>query len=289
MLRLRSLCALFAPAIVLVTVNGGIAADPKQARPIEALDTVMIEDMTWMEVRDALAAGKKTVIVATGGVEQNGPYLATGKHNVILRATTNAIARKLGNALVAPIVGFVPEGRIEPPSQHMKFPGTVSLSEETYEALLTDICRSMRTHGFERIVMIGDSGGNQDGMQAVAEKLTKAWQAEASKVKPAPRLVYIPEYYAYDVVNAWLKKQGIKEVDEGYHDSFVITAQMMFVDPSSVRMQQRIAAGKFKINGIDLAPAEKTIEWGRKIVDFRAAATVAAIDKQFAAEKVDGK
>ena len=116
-----------------------VAPDPNTPRPIKRLDTVFIEEMTWMEVRDALKAGKKTVIVATGGIEQNGPYLATGKHNYVLRGTTDAIARKLGDALVAPIVAFVPEGDIDPPTVHMKYPGTISLSEETYERLLTDI------------------------------------------------------------------------------------------------------------------------------------------------------
>jgi creatinine amidohydrolase len=87
--------------------------DPNAPRPIDAFDTVFLEEMTWMEIRDALRDGKNTAIVATGGVEQNGPYLVTGKHNVILRATTEAIARELGNALVAPIVPFVPEGGLE--------------------------------------------------------------------------------------------------------------------------------------------------------------------------------
>src|SRR5947209_1815003 len=122
--------------------------DRDAPRPIEALDTVFIEEMTWMEVRDALKAGKTSVIVPTGGVEQNGPYLATGKHDYILRATTEAIARKLGNALVAPIVPFVPEGNIDSPTEHMKYPGTISLTEDTYERLLTDICASFRTDGF---------------------------------------------------------------------------------------------------------------------------------------------
>src|SRR5581483_747644 len=97
-----------------------------------------------------------------GGVEQNGPYLVTGKHNVILRATTEAIARKLGDALVAPIVPFVPEGDIDPPSLHMKYPGSISVTEATFESLLTEICASLRVHGFRRILLIGDSGGNQD-------------------------------------------------------------------------------------------------------------------------------
>ena len=93
-----------------VTLPDPVSPDPKGARPIEAIDSVFIEDMTWMEVRDAMKSGKDTVIIATGGIEQNGPHLAANKHNIVLRATTNAIARKLGNALVAPIVGFVPEG-----------------------------------------------------------------------------------------------------------------------------------------------------------------------------------
>src|SRR5258706_77219 len=130
-----------------------VTPDPNGRRPIDAVDSVFIEELTWMEIRDALKAGKTTVIVATGGVEQNGPYLAAGKHNYVLRATTEAIARKLGNALVAPIVPFVPEGDIDPPSEHMRYPSTISLTEETFRRLLTDICASLRAHGLARIVL----------------------------------------------------------------------------------------------------------------------------------------
>lgn len=237
--------------------------DPNGPRPIAAADSVWIEDLTWMEVRDAIKAGKNTAIVATGGVEQNGPYLVTGKHNIVLKAICEALARKLGNALVAPIVVFVPEGDIDPPTQHMKYPGSISLTEETFEKLLTDICGSLKTNGFTTIVLIGDSGGNQTGMKKVAEALNSKWAGKT-------RVVFIPQYYNYPGVHKWVEGQGIKQVDEGFHDDFVMTAQMMAVDPSSVRMKERIAAGKFKINGVDLAPAEKTIEWGKKIVDYRA-------------------
>src|SRR5687767_14188381 len=157
------------------------APDPETPRPIAARDTVFIEDMTWMEVRDAMRAGKTTVIVAAGGLEQNGPYLVTGKHNYVLRATTESIARTLGNALVAPIVPFVPQRGIDPPTDHMKYPGTISLTEETYRRLLADICRSLRAHGFQRIVLIGDSGGNQPGMKEVADSLNSEWKSKNSR------------------------------------------------------------------------------------------------------------
>lgn len=156
------------------------------ARPIAAADTVFIEEMTWVEVRDALKAKKTTAIVPTGGVEQNGPYVATGKHNYILRATADAIARKLGDALVAPVVALVPEGRIDPPSGHMKYPGTISLTEDTFARLLTDVCASLRAHGFRDVVLIGDSGGNQKGMKSVAAALNRAWAIRAAVAAPRP-------------------------------------------------------------------------------------------------------
>jgi creatinine amidohydrolase len=269
-------------ALVVLPFVGGasprqVMPDPNVPRPIAAESSIVwVEELTWMEVRDALRAGKTTVLVPTGGVEQNGPYLATGKHNIILRATAEAIARKLGNALVAPIVAFVPEGDIDPPTQHMKYPGTISLTEDTYERLLTEICACFRVHGFEHIVLIGDSGGNQQGMKAVAARLNAQWAGGKTRVH------FIPEYYDYPGVKKWLEQQGVKQVDEGLHDDFAITAQMMVVDPTTVRMKQRLAAGKFRINGIELAPAEKTIAWGKRIIDFRAEATARAIRKAVA-------
>jgi creatinine amidohydrolase len=234
---------------------------------------VFIEDLTWMEIRDAMKGGVDTVIVATGGIEQNGPYIVTGKHNFVLKGTTEAIARKLGKTLVAPIVPFVPEGEIDPPSLHMNYPGTISVREATFADLLTDILSSFKTHGFKRIILLGDSGGNQAGMKALAERLNKNWNG-------APRVIYVPEYYDYGSVTRWVAGQGIKETPEGLHDDFVMSAQLLAIDPRTIRMDQRIKAGNFKINGVDLAPADKTIAWGRKIIDFRAEQTVQAIKKQ---------
>jgi creatinine amidohydrolase/Fe(II)-dependent formamide hydrolase-like protein len=247
--------------------------DPDGPRPIAAHETLFIEEMTWMEVRDALKAGKDTAIVAAGGIEQNGPYVVTGKHNVVLRATTQAIAAKLGNALIAPIVTFVPEGDFDPPTDHMKYPGTIGVTEETYRRLVTDLCSCLRVHGFRHIVLIGDHGPDQAGLEQVAAELTKKWAGGRTQVH------YIAEYYDDEVVTPWLEKQGIKQVDEGFHDDFMMEAQMMVVDPTTVRMKERIAAGKFRINGVELAPAEKTIEWGRKIVNYRAELSVTAIRK----------
>ena len=246
--------------------------------PLTPPNTVWLEEMTWMDVRDAMKAGKTTAIISTGGIEPNGPWLALGKHNYVLKANCDAIARKLGNALCAPIVPFVPEGSLEPKSGHMMTAGTISMREETFQALLTDIARSYRMHGFENIILIGDSGGNQEGMKAVAEKLNAQWNAK-------PAVVHIPEYYAYNTVAKLLVDLGVTQADaktDNLHDDPGIALNMFMTDPNSIRWQQRVKAGKATIDGVSLADKAKNLELGRKIVDMRATNTVAAIKKALA-------
>ena len=269
---------------LLATLMIGLAALSTQVlavtteTSIAAYDTVFIEEMTWLEVKNAVEAGKTTAIIATGGVEQNGPYLATGKHNVILKLTTDEIARQLGNALVAPIVAFVPEGDKKPPTKHMRYPGTISLTEETFMLLLTEIAESLKVHGFTDIVLLGDSGGNQSGMKKLAKSLNKAWQKDKARVH------FVPEYYDNPRWSKWLQARGINEVKDGEHHDFRHTALMMLVDPMSVRMPQRIATGDFSVNGIDLMPMSKTLSLAKELLRYQTDITVAAIK-----QRVDAK
>jgi creatinine amidohydrolase/Fe(II)-dependent formamide hydrolase-like protein len=261
-------------------------SDLTMPRPIAGSNTLFIEEMTWMDVRDALADGMTTVIVGTGGVEQNGPYVASGKHNFVLSATTEATARELGNALVAPIVKFVPEGSIDPPSGHMQYHATISVTQETFEALLTDIVGSLAAHGFLDIILIGDSGGNTTGMRNVAERLNAAWADRAARVH------HIPEYYREDIYSCdFLKAElGIFQEPDNcvatrneYHDDYHYSSIIATTDPERIRAQQRIDAGLFSINGVDLAPLEKTVENGHRLVQYRAEITARAIRAAIAA------
>jgi creatinine amidohydrolase len=259
-------------------IPGSLAQDRQAPRPIAAVDSVFLEELTWMEVRDAIQAGKTTVIVGTGGIEPSGPYVALGKHNYVLQATTEAIARRLGNALVAPIIKFVPEGKIEPPTGHMRYPGTLSLGEETFEALLADICSSLKQHGFKDIILLGDHGESQRGMQAVAERLHKKWGG-------VPGVHFIPEYYAQDMWSYdYLKALGVHQKPDvrsaaraGIHDDYHYDAIMATVDPQTIRTEQRLAAGLYSINGFDMSPPSQTIANGKKLVEYRADLTVTAI------------
>jgi len=218
-------------------------------------------------------SGTTTLIVPTGGIEANGPFLATGKHNYVLQAACDALARELGDALCAPIIKLVPEGDIEEPSGHMRYPGTLSLREETFRAVLTDVAMSLKAHGFEHIVFIGDSGGNQRGMAAVAEALGERWAGSGAHAH------YIPEFYTYGDVLAYMEDElGVKQTeDDGLHDDPAITSLMMVTDPSTVRYEQRVAAGLASINGVSIVPKQKAIDMGRKLLAFRVERTADAI------------
>lgn len=244
--------------------------------PLPATRTVWLEEMTWMDVRDALAAGKTTIIIPTGGVEPNGPWLALGKHNYVLQANCEAIARKLGNALCAPIVKFVPEGGVDPVSGHMASPGTITMREGTFRALLTDIVTSLKVHGFTNIILIGDSGGNQGGQRAVADSLTAIW-------KGAPVVAHVQEYYDYAGVKKYMESKGVKEdKPEGMHDDPVISLNMFITNPQSIRYDQRVRLGKAGINGTSLANRAQATRWAKEIVEYRATTTVEAIRKAIA-------
>ena len=268
---------------IVAQEDSQLAVQLAAERPIAAGQSYWLEQLTWMEIRDLIVSGTTTVIIATGGIEENGAYLATGKHNLILEATCPAIAEKLGNALCAPIVKFVPEGSIDPPTGSMQFPGTISLSAETYEALLSDIASSLRQSGFTDIVLIGDSGGNQRGMANVAEKLGERWANDNT------RIYFIREFYnpGWEATEQYTERElGVTESrNDGYHDDIWVTAMMMVTDPEQVRYAQRVDAGLASINGVNITPLEDAVELGRKMIEFRAGFTADAIRKATARSK----
>jgi creatinine amidohydrolase len=251
------------------------------ARPIDMHDTIWIEDLTMMEVRDLIKGGKTTALILTGGIEENGPYLTTGKHNNVLRVTGEAIGRKLGDALVAPIVTLEPGN-----PERVRTPGTVFLSQETYRAVLTDMAVSLKTQGFRNIFYLGDSGGNQKPMQEVADALNAKWKGDPS----GAHAYFIPEYYNYGEVEKFAADVlGIHEKMEGLHDDYYISAIIAVNGLDGIRLPERIKANKATINGISLTPADKTIENGRKIIAFRTEMTVNAIKKAMAAATTSGQ
>lgn len=192
--------------------------------------SVILEDLTWMEVHDAINSGYTTVLVPTGGTEQNGPHMVLGKHNIIVAHTSERIAKKLGNALVAPVMAYVPEGNIAPPEGHMKFAGTISLKPETFAAVLEDTARSFKQHGFTRICFIGEHGESQKPQQQVAEKLNAEWKDSGVKV------IHVSDYYSEkNGQDEWLRKQGYTDEEIKGHAALSDTSELSNISQSAIR------------------------------------------------------
>ena len=244
-------------------------------RPLTAPlpETVYLEDMTWVEVRTALDRGKTVAIVPTGGVEQNGPHMVLGKHNHIVRVTAGRIARVLGNALVAPVVAYVPEGDIAPPTSHMAYPGTLSVPDAVFEAILEHTARSLKAHGFTAIVFVGDSYGNQVPQARVAERLGVEWAGDRITV------LHAGDYYAANGQWDWLLSQGENEASIGKHAGIRDTSELMAVYPDGIR-RDRLAPGggrSSEVTGVSGDPTRASAERGETLLRLKIEAAVKQI------------
>ncbi len=238
------------------------------------LRSVQLEELTWTEVRDALKAGATTIIVPVGGTEQNGPHMALGKHNVRVKALAGKIAATLGDTLVAPVVAYVPEGPISPPSGHMRFPGTITLPNSAFESLLATAARGFRANGFTNIVFIGDHGEYQKALGRIALALEREWKGEAHAQA-------IEEYYRASSKGFadLLRKRGFTPAEIGEHAGLADTSLALAIDPGLVRTDAMGAALTGPSSGVSGDPRRASAELGRAGVDLIVARTVDAIRK----------
>jgi len=236
-----------------------------QAIAATATASPHIEDMTWTELRDRVKTGATTVLVPIGGTEQSGPHIVLGKHNVRVRVLAQRIALKLGNAVVAPVIAYVPEGSITPPAAHMRFTGTLSIPDATFESMLDATARSLCQHGFRDVFFLGDHGGYQKNMERVAAKLNREWAAQ-----PACRVHALLDYYRVTQTDfvAALKARGFSLDEIGTHAGLADTALALAADPALVRRELLSRGPKpGPKDGVYGDPTRATAELGQAGID----------------------
>jgi creatinine amidohydrolase len=236
--------------------------------------SVFLEDFTWTELRDALHAGTTTVIVPIGGTEQNGPHMALGKHNLRARMLAGKIAAALGHTVVAPVLAYVPEGGIAPPTAHMRFAGTISIPDDAFRATLQAAGRSFRQHGFQDVVFVGEHGGYQSQLRAVADGLNREWAGTGVRAH------YLAEYYrsAQADYAAALRARGITAAQFGSHAGAGDTSLLLALDATMVRTDQLARAAREGLAvGVAGDPQPASAALGQTGVDLIVAQSVAAI------------
>lgn len=265
-LLLSAVAGLALGSAVMFTPHLARAADPGTPPNLH------LQKLTWMEIKAAVNAGYTSVLVPSGGTEQNGPHMVLDKHNLIVGAAAEKIASEVGHMLIAPTLTIVPEGDFAPASGNMVFPGTIGLSPEAYEGVLDGVARSMKNAGFRTIFFIGDHGQSQEPQQNVADRLTAEWESEGVRV------IEIGDYYDATAQNEMLASRGYGEDVVGFHAGLADTAEAMGVTLDAVRpdilknMPQPLADA-----GASGDPTKATAELGKELLDMRINAAVAKI------------
>jgi creatinine amidohydrolase len=246
----------------------GVTLRPARALPMSP----EITDMTWMDVRDAVARGVTTVIVPSGGLEQNGPHMIIGKHDYIVRWAANRIAGELTNTLVTPVVSYVPEGDYEPATMNMVLPGTLGVPVPVFEAVLEGIARSLKHAGFKTICMIADHGPSVAPQGRVAARLTAEWR------DAGVRVLGVDSYYADAAETAYLTSQGDTPETMGGHASISDTSELMAVHPAGVDLARLpLLAITLRAEGSGGDPSRSTIARGDAMMALKVAAAVKQI------------
>jgi len=257
-----------AALLLAVTLSPAARADAR---------SVQIEELTSTELRERIAAGATTVLVPIGGTEQNGAHMVLGKHNVRARVLAGEIAQKLGNAVVAPVIAYVPEGSINPPAAHMRYTGTISIPEAAFESMLEGAARSFKQHGFRNVFFLGDHGGYQKSEARVAARLNGEWARD-----PSCRVHALAEYYEATQTSfvAALKQRGYSQAEIGTHAGLADTSLALAVDPMLVRgVMLKEPAKPGENRGVQGDPRRATAELGQLGVQQIVEASVAAIRK----------
>ena len=258
----------------LMLIAGGtaclmLAARPVCAAPCAQTDLVEFEKMTWVEVKCAIAAGKTTALIYTGGVEERGPQNANGGHNLIAHATVEAIARELGNAIFLPVLPYTPN-EAEP------IPGTIGITNELLAAMLTRITEQAFLNGFRNVFLMGDhAGGQPEVYEEVANKLNARYGAQ--------RVFYGDQVYrpANDAFDQYLAQHGYPP---GLHGYIFDTSEMMYLDKDNTWVRRELVSsalgdpvvdGKVQIgpqspyNGIQGDARRSSVELGKRAIDMK--------------------
>jgi creatinine amidohydrolase len=225
--------------------------------------SVWIDDLTWWEVRDAIAGGKRTAIIYTGSSEQNGPHMVIGKHNFIAHYAAQRIAEELGDALVYPTLPFAVTGNAIARTGHMRFPGSVTLPSEVFFGVVRAVAQSALTAGFKVVAIMGDHGGGQEELALAAKELDAQSRADGARV------LYVGDLYTKTEAQfrEILAKRGLpdKEVHAGIPD----TSELLYLEAPGKWIRKDKFAAANEATGVQGSPTFASPELGKMYVDLK--------------------
>lgn len=232
-----------------------------------AHNTVLLEEMTWTEVEDALAGDVRTAVVAVGSIEQHGPHLPLVMDTLAGDAVAERIARKLGDAVAAPTIRPGCSGH------HMAFPGTITVPPETLMETIRSYVYSLDEHGFQDIVLVPTHGGNFGPVNTVAPDVAREVDATVISLANLETMM--------ELMNEGLRAAGVDYQEPVIHAGAAETAIVLAVAEELVRTDElevgkegEISVGRLLNAGFDAVtengvlgdPRQATAEAGEEIL-----------------------
>lgn len=182
-----------------------------------------LDKLSWPEIVAERGAGRDTVVVAFGATEQHGPHMPLAVDALIGDHLAFLVAERL-DAFVAPTV------RIGCSSHHMDFPGTLSLSDETFHAVVADIVQSLARGGFARVVLLPTHGGNFAPLAAAVERLGDTGDLDVVAVTDLGAL--------FQIAMMGEQEHGVPLSEGGLHAGEWETSMMLAIHPDLVALDR---------------------------------------------------
>lgn len=239
--------------IMLLCFVGGVYSQPS---------SLFIDHLTSTEVRDKILGGMTTAIIFAGSTEHNGPHLVLGKHNVLSTYIAERIAKEVGNTLVYPILPFAPAGDPVLKTGHMKFPGSVSLGEDVFRALIRDVAVSAIAAGFNSILVMGDHGGGQEALKQIAATLDSQYS------RAGIQIFYVSDVYykSKEEMKAYLSTHSLPpDVHAGIDD----TSELLYLDHGHDWVRREILGSSVRDDGIPGGAYRASEEIGKIFIEMK--------------------
>jgi creatinine amidohydrolase len=243
------------------------------------MTAIELDRLTWPEVRAELEDGRDTVVVALGATEQHGPHLPLATDALIGDHLARVVADQL-DAFLAPTV------RVGCSEHHLEFPGTLSISEETFSGVVADLISSLARGGFRRVVLLPTHGGNFRPLAAALEKLGPVEGVEIRALTDLRAL--------FAIAQMGVDEHGVPLSEGGLHAGEWETSMLMSIHPDLVHLERGEAgytgdmeaavvaifgAGVHSVaaNGVIGDPARASAEHGVRYWDAVAAIAIEAV------------
>ena len=169
-------------------------------------------------------AAHTVAVLPVAAIEQHGPHLPLSVDATLLQGVIDAALPQLPANL--PVL-FLPPQNVGLSPEHIRFPGTLTLSPATVIALWTEIGECVARAGVKKLLLFNGHGGQVSVMDIVARELRTRCDL----------IVYSASWFSLPLPDAVAGQFSAQEHRFGIHAGEIETSMMLHLAPGTVRLE----------------------------------------------------